>query len=334
MTKLLRLAIATATLTAIMTGCGGGGGTAGTPDRIFLASTQTGTRQVYVLDRGTNTLSLAAPGSEVKLRPFPVSATQVLYSSAKDGDQEIYLYNLTTAIETKLTDKSAIDRVVDFNPATGRVLFESNINSGFDFYAMNLDGSNVVRVTNNPGNTREASFSRDGTKVVYMERTTNWDIHTCNADGTANQNVTNSPGDEDDAKFSPDATKIVFSRFNVTSQIAVMNANGSGAVNLTSSVNDDTDPVWSPDGTKIAFTRLTLDGNTNINIINPDGSGLAALTNDAQRYLSPKWSKDSNTVYFIAQVGQSSIGRVDISNPTPVFMHVSTGTLSDYNVAP
>jgi hypothetical protein len=85
----------------------------------------------------------------------------------------------------------------------GVILFTSNRAAAkySDLYAMNPDGSDVVRLTQQiPGTIRavqEAVWSPDGTKIAFVtDRDDNREIYVMNADGSNPVNLTNNPASE------------------------------------------------------------------------------------------------------------------------------------------
>ena len=85
--------------------------------------------------------------------------------------------------------------------------------------------SNQTNITNNASTDDYASWSPDGSKIVFhTNRDGNNEIYTMNADGTNQTNISNNPStDEYVPSWSPDGTKIVFTSKKIfTSKIDYM----------------------------------------------------------------------------------------------------------------
>jgi hypothetical protein len=130
----------------------------------------------------------------------------------------------------------------------GRIAFASNRDGNFEIYVMNADGSGVTRLTNNPANDWQPSWSPDGRRIAFVsDRNGNPKIYVMNADGSGQTNLTNNPGIDWDPSWSPDGKRIAFdSNRDGNYEIYIMNADGSGVTRLTYNPADDTRPSWSP----------------------------------------------------------------------------------------
>ena len=79
----------------------------------------------------------------------------------------------------------------------GPIAFASDRDGNWDIYAMNSDGSGLVRLTNNSADDYDPSWSPDGRRIAFHSyRDGNWEIYAMNADGSGLVRLTNnSAGD-------------------------------------------------------------------------------------------------------------------------------------------
>jgi TolB protein len=158
----------------------------------------------------------------------------------------------------------AIDDDPDWSPDGQQILFTSHdINDNpidsatAEIYAMNADGAGApTRLTYNLYEERGASWSPDGTRIVFMCRT-----------------------------GPPDARGIG------TFEICIMNANGSGMVQLTFNTVFDGTPTFSPDGGMIVFGRNVAVGRQQLFVMNADGTGEEQLTDTAGTNILAHWGE-------------------------------------------
>ena len=142
-------------------------------------------------------------------------------------------------------------------------------------FSMNIDGSNVKRVSNGEGRTTCSYFFKDGKKVLYgstylgaKECPPNpdfskgyvwaiyptYDIFTANADGTNIKPLTTTKGYDAEATVSPDGKKIIFTSMRDGDlDLYVMDKNGKNVKRLTSELGYDGGAFFSPDGKQIVY---------------------------------------------------------------------------------
>ena len=185
-----------------------------------------------------------------------------------------------------------------------QIVFSSDRGGDYDdLYLIDLDGANMVRLTEGESNSFAGPFSPDGQQIVYTYfGLTTSDIYVMNADGSNQTNLTDLPDfDEGFPDWSPDGNQIAFtSRRDGNNEVYVMQADGSNPIRLTDNPNDDFAPSWSPDGSQIAFIsdRDQETGIYDIYIMTADGSQVSRLTNDTAIDYSPDWSPDGTQIIF------------------------------------
>ena len=84
-------------------------------------------------------------------------------------------------------------------PGVERIAFTSDRDGDFDIYVMNVDGTEVEQLTDDPGRDVEPDWSPDGSRIVFASDRGNdpefSDIWVMNADGTGLTQLTDTtPG--------------------------------------------------------------------------------------------------------------------------------------------
>lgn len=147
---------------------------------------------------------------------------------------------------------------------------------------MNADGSDLVRLTDNPAHDTSPSWSPDGNRIAFIShRDKNAEIYVMNADGSNQTQLTKNSASDFMPSWSPDGTKIIFvSNRDENAEIYIMNPDGSDQTRLTEEPGEDVYPFWSPDGRKIAFASDRV-FDMEVFVMNADGSNPVNLTNNA-----------------------------------------------------
>ena len=97
----------------------------------------------------------------------------------------------------------------DAATATGQIAYHASVDGNRDIYLANGDGTDVIRLTTDPGADMYPSWSPDGRSIAFVRE---GDVYVMGADGSGATRVTSSPEAEMVPSFSPDGTTVVFGR--------------------------------------------------------------------------------------------------------------------------
>jgi Tol biopolymer transport system component len=212
------------------------------------------------------------------------------------------------AIDRRFDPYSSKNSGASGSPAAGKIAFVSSRDGNPEIYTINTDGTDLTRLTNDPGIDEEPVWSPDGQRIAFVsERSGNSELYVMNADGSNVVRRTFSACCTQTPSWSPDGTKIVYSTLsNGSANLWVVspNADGPGPTLLFEEPGVDAQPAWSPDGTRLA---LVSDSNAydfvwDIFLINADGSGFTGLTGDIfdhVDYLGPSWSPNGARIAHV-----------------------------------
>jgi Tol biopolymer transport system component len=78
---------------------------------------------------------------------FSPDGSQILFSSSRNGNREIYVMDADGSNPINLTNNSGFDKDPSWSPDGNKIAFASNRDEGFEIYIMNNDGSDVTRLT-------------------------------------------------------------------------------------------------------------------------------------------------------------------------------------------
>ncbi len=270
-TRLLLPASLGTLVVAVVAGCGGSGRVAPLTGSTLDVGAAAG-RIVY--STGTDICTMDRDGSRLKNLTAGSSSTNLWPTWSPDG--------------TKIAFVSNRDR------------------RGCEIYAMNADGTQVVRVTNDYLRKDDgcAAWSPDSAKLVFAGHVYGNPVrhlYVVNVDGANRRQLTGGSANDDDPSWSPDGTRIVYSsdRGSGVFQLWTIKPDGTGRGQLTDASGSDRQPRWSADGAKIVFAR-EVNGNGDIYSMNADGTGVGRLTTDLHFDDQPTWSPTGLQVAFVS----------------------------------
>ena len=190
---------------------------------------------------------------------------------------------------------------------------------GMDIFRADLDGRNLIRLTETDGYDAEASYSPDGKQIVFTSfRDGDAEIYIMDADGRNPRRVTHAQGYDGGPFFSPDGQRLIYRsdrKGNDLLQIYVNNTAGTAERALTDNDAVNWGPFWHPDSRHIVYStsrhghtnyeiylmnvdtgaeeRITYhDGFDGLPVISPDGTKLMWTSNGR--------GTDRNSQLFIA----------------------------------
>jgi Tol biopolymer transport system component len=208
-----------------------------------------------------------------------------------------------------------------------------------DIFIADGDGKNAKALLPETGLDYNASFSSDGTWVVFTsDRNGSSDIYRVHPDGNGLEQLTNDPSFDDQAVFSPDGEEIAFvSSRNGQADIYVLDIATKKINNITNHPAGDFRPAWSPDGKWVAFSTdrdskkpmpvFTIWQSTEIYTVGVDGTGLKRRTKLDAYAGSPYWSPDGKQIVFYEAALQQ------VRNMNTVLTTNATTQLSVINIS-
>ncbi|MFC1887609.1 TolB family protein [Candidatus Cloacimonadota bacterium] len=228
----------------------------------------------------------------------------LLFSSDRDGDNELYLMYADSSDFVKLTDNSWEDVGHGWSPDATQIAFSSNRDGNYEIYIMDANGSNQTRLTNRPASYDfQPRWSPDGSKLVFTSETyNNSDIYSMNCDGTNIQQLTDHPAYHASPGWSPDGEYIVFdSQRTGNADIYIMESDGTNIQNITNTSGiHDISPMWSPVGNKIAYQKEVGD-HWEIMIYDVNNNTIEQLTYIDADNQQPAWSNDGSQLVIMTR---------------------------------
>lgn len=211
------------------------------------------------------------------------------------------------------------------------------IHPGYDLFRAAPDGSDLVRLTDSPGYDAEATFRRDGSRVVFTSvRDGDLDLYTMDADGRDVRRLTAEVGYDGGAFFSYDGSKIVYRAHHPDTpagledyrgllvenlvrpsrmEIWVMEADGSNKRQLTDNGAANFAPYFFPDGERIVFASNMHDPegrNFDLYVIGIDGGDPTRITTHPEFDAFPMFSSDGRRLVWASNRNAAEPGDTNV----------------------
>ena len=215
---------------------------------------------------------------------------QVVFTSNRDGDPEIFRMDYDGSDLVKLTDNTFDDSLPDWSPDGAKIAFTSNMQDDTDeIYVMDPDGANITRLTT-IGKCSSPHWSPDGQYIAFYCHNLDDVIYVMEADGGNLTQVSEPQTDIQDLTWSPDGQQIAFStQFASPAGVYAVPAEGGEATLIFESEHTGT-VAWSPDGRWLAVDIMVTPSYTfDIFLYDLDNETLGRVTTTTVNHFHVDW---------------------------------------------
>ncbi len=256
---------------------------------------------------------------------FSPDSRSLIYNGKEAGDSDfmIYTINIDGSNRKRIDDKGS-DACSYFNPDGKHIIWTStkdnpdlphgnysdpqNYPQGAEIYSSNLDGNNVVRLTNNKVYDAEVTFAPDGHKIVFGRQIEGrMDLWTMDKDGGDQKQITFTPDwQEGGAVFLPDNKTIITRAWKKSEegnrgksmQLFTLNEDGSNLKQITFEEGTHWAPSPAPDGIHVLYVKILPPHNFEVFLLNLQTLEEKRLTYNEAFDGFPTISPDGKTVAF------------------------------------
>jgi Tol biopolymer transport system component len=303
---------------------------------IAFASARAGDLDIYIMsaDGSGPTRLTSTKGNDGHPHWYP-DGSRIIFNSARTSDtasekdiDEIFSMKSDGSDVRQLTDLKSVSTYASVSPDGMKIVFRGSTSTpafawdmsstpkslNSEIFVMDIDGKNVVNISNSASFDGWPYWSPDSRKVVFASnrsgKPNSGQLYVCSADGSELQQLTDLPGAVAQPYWSPDGNSIYGyqlwetpdEEYGFVVEIPIIRNNTRVAAGNSRPVTSAVDcyPVPSPDGNAVVF-QSNRTGNWEIYTINVDGSNLKQLTDLPGPDVSPVWSPDGSLIVFASE---------------------------------
>lgn len=259
--------------------------------KTAFVSTASGSKEIYLMDYdGHNAQRLTKNGS-INLNPdFSPNGKEIIYTSYKRRNPDLYRRELLTGIEARISSRPGINVTGTWSADGSTIALAMSKDGNSEIYTLTREGKQLARLTDNAAIDVSPSWSPDGSRVAFVsDRLGKPQVFIMGADGSKVTRLTTSGAYNVSPRWSPKGNTIAYCRQGSGGfQIHVINVDGSNDTQLTSAGSNE-HPRWSPDGRFITFSS-TREGKEAVYVMRSDGSGQVRVSRGSGNESHPVWS--------------------------------------------
>ncbi|MFQ5348851.1 MAG: hypothetical protein ACE5EG_00245 [Thermoanaerobaculia bacterium] len=191
---------------------------------------------------------------------------------------------------------------VSWSPDGGRLAFSSPREGSWDLYAVDRDGSDLIRLTTHEADERAPSWSPTGREIAFTsDRDGDSEVYVLTLDEGRVRRLTHDPAPDHNPSWSPNGNGLVFYRAvegGSADQVYWVSADGTEERQVTRDSDLNTFPAFLDDRRVTFSKRFEGSGEERLVVLDTESS--------AQRLVGPegaffgRWSPDGSEILFIA----------------------------------
>lgn len=210
---------------------------------ILFTSDRDGNVEIYLMNAdGSEQQRLTHTPENEAMPSFSPNGSKIIFCYNADDQKEIYQMYADGTSLTRLSTGTHQEIYPKYAPDGGRLVVTARIKGEPHFQIMTMlpDGTNRKDLTQRPTPHYNASWSPDGSHIVFVS---------------------------------------MQGRDITTAAVHIMDADGSNLRILPHADGGSFQPRWSPVGKQIVFRKGWVDDHVGLFIVDIDGSGLTQITN-------------------------------------------------------
>ena len=228
----------------------------------------------------------------INLSPsWTADGKSVLYTSYKDRNSSLYLFELYSGKEAKITPRNG--RYLGGKTSPDGQFIAATVETGGNSNIVLLDrnGNAIRSLTESPGIEVSPAWSPDSKQLVFVsDRSGSPQLYVLDVASSKARRLTYNGNYNTAPEWSPRGDRIAYTgRVGNRFAIFTIGVDGGEPRKLTAESADSEDPTWSPDGRFIAFSSNRA-GKYHLYVMQANGENQRRLTGSGGDDTKPNWS--------------------------------------------
>jgi Tol biopolymer transport system component len=181
----------------------------------------------------------------------------IVYESNRDGNWNLYQFDIASGVETRLTESQGNDINASWSSDGAKLLFQSDRTDSWQIFELTFATSQIWQISNETGDDLDPQYTHDNAGIIFrsFRGGNNSVIYQMNEDGSYIEPVSDPAGYAKDHGISPQGDYIAYtSNLDGDNDIYVYEVASKLTRQVTDTTENDYAPTWYCGDTNLAFT--------------------------------------------------------------------------------
>jgi len=261
----------------------------------YVHQKQDGVKELAVMDYDGHNARILTSDKSIALSPaWSPDGRRLCYTSYKDERQNLYVINLATATQFRISNVTGLNSAPAWSPDGAKIAMTLSKDGNAEIYLLDVEKKRFTRLTYNRAIDSSPTWSPSNREIAFTsDRSGSPQIYIMGAEGLNIRRLTYEGSYNDSPTWSPRGDKIAYvSRTESGFDIYTIDAMGENQMRLTDSSSSNEDPYWAPNGFSLTFSS-SRSGRQELYSMFWDGSDQKKITSGGVNYM-PAWSPRLN----------------------------------------